>query len=144
MYLKRKADAYLKNWKQDIHKKPLIIKGARQIGKTETVLRFAEENYANVVYINFALEPKFKMITAQGYDVAGITKEISFLDPGKSFVENETLIIFDEIQDHPEIATALKSFHMDGRFDVICSGSMLGVNYKKNPLSPDREQQRRI
>ncbi|MFQ8847507.1 MAG: AAA family ATPase, partial [Clostridia bacterium] len=54
MYLKRKADAYLKNWKQDIHKKPLIIKGARQIGKTETVLRFAEENYANVVYINFA------------------------------------------------------------------------------------------
>ena len=131
MYLKRKVDAYLKNWKQDIHKKPLIIKGARQIGKTETVLRFAEENYANVVYINFALEPKFKMITAQGYDVAGIIKEISFLDPGKSFVENETLIIFDEIQDHPEIATALKSFHMDGRFDVICSGSLLGIHYRR-------------
>lgn len=131
MYLKRKVDAYLKNWKQDTHKKPLIIKGARQIGKTETVLRFAEENYANVVYINFALEPKFKMITAQGYDVAGITKEISFLDPEKSFVENETLIIFDEIQDHPEIATALKSFHMDGRFDVICSGSLLGIHYRR-------------
>lgn len=81
MYLKRKVDEYLKSWKRDAHKKPLVLKGARQIGKTESVLKFGRENYPNVVYINFALEPKYKTITEQGYDTAGIIKAISFLDP---------------------------------------------------------------
>ncbi len=78
--------------------------------------------------INFIEEPKYKIITESGYSTNEIIKSISLLDNSKKFVPNETLIFFDEIQDFPEIATALKFFCMDGRFDVICSGSMLGIN----------------
>ena len=71
------------------------------------------------------------MIIADGYKVDDIIKNISLLDPGKRFVPHETLIFLDELQDFPEIATALKFFKIDGRYDVICSGSMLGINYRK-------------
>ena len=81
--------------------------------------------------INFIEEPKYKIITESGYSTNEIIKSISLLDNSKKFVPNETLIFFDEIQDFPEIATALKFFCMDGRFDVICSGSMLGINYNR-------------
>ena len=131
MYLKRKIDAYLKEWKNNPKHMPLIIKGARQIGKTKSILNFADNEYDNVVYINFALQKKFKTIVDDGYDVESIIKNISFLDPTIKFNEPNTLIIFDEIQDYPDIATSLKSFCLDSRFDVICSGSMLGINYKK-------------
>ena len=131
MYLKRKIDTYLKEWKNSPKHMPLIIKGARQIGKTKSILNFADNEYDNVVYINFALEKKFKTIVDDGYDVESIIKNISFLDPTIKFNEPNTLIIFDEIQDYPDIATSLKSFCLDSRFDVICSGSMLGINYKK-------------
>ena len=93
-YLKRKADSFLADWKADSDRKPLMIKGARQVGKTETIRRFGENNYGNFIEINFYEE-------------------------------------FDEIQDFPEIATSLKFFAQDGRFDVICSGSLLGIHYKK-------------
>ena len=69
MYLQRKIDVYLKEWKQDEHRRPLIVKGARQIGKTESIRKFAEENYKHVVEINFVEEPKYKMITSDGYGV---------------------------------------------------------------------------
>lgn len=71
------------------------------------------------------------MITADGYKAADIIKNISRIDPSKRFIEGETLIFFDELQEFPDIATALKFFKIDGRFDVICSGSMLGLNYRK-------------
>ena len=131
MYLKRKIDSYLLDWKKDPDKKPLIVKGARQTGKTRSIQTFSVNNYNNVVYINFALEPKFKSILSDGYDVESVIRNISLIDPSKHFKENETLLIFDEIQDYPDIATTLKSFCLDKRFDVICSGSMLGINYKK-------------
>ena len=73
MYLQRKIDVYLKEWKQDEHRKPLIVKGARQIGKTESIRKFAEENYKHVVEINFVEEPKYKMITSDGYGVQYFT-----------------------------------------------------------------------
>ena len=130
MYIKRKIDDFLIEWKNSSPKKPLIIKGARQIGKTESVLHFSA-NYANFVKINFAIEKKYTTICEDGYDVESIVKNISRIDPGKKFEAGNTLILFDEIQDYPEIATSLKSFCIDGRFDVICSGSMLGINYKK-------------
>ena len=131
MYLKRKIDIFLKLWKQNDLHKPLIIKGARQIGKTESIMQFAKANYKNIVYINFALEKKFMHILEDGYDVNSIIKNISVLNPAFQFIPNETIIIFDELQEYPDIATSFKSFSIDKRFDVISSGSMLGINYKK-------------
>lgn len=131
MYLKRKIDDYLSEWAMDSNKKPLIVRGARQIGKTESILQFAYKHYESVIEINFVKDQKYKKITVDGYDVADIIKNISRIDPSKKFIPQKTLIFFDEITEFPDIATALKFFKIDGRFDVICSGSMLGVNYKK-------------
>ena len=130
-YLKRKIDTFLYEWKFDTDRNPLIVKGPRQVGKTESIKKFATENYQSVIEINFFAEPKYKGIIADGYSAADIIKNISRIDPAKQFVENKTLIFFDEIQDFPEIATSLKFFKIDGRFDVICSGSLLGVHYKR-------------
>ena len=131
MYLKRKIDEYLLEWKEKEERLPLIIKGARQIGKTESINHFANQNYGNIVSINFGLEPKYKTILSDGYAVEDIIKNISMIDTSKKFIEGDTLVIFDELQEFPDIATALKSFKIDGRFDVICSGSLLGINYRK-------------
>ncbi len=130
MYLKRKIDDFLLDWKNNENKKPLIIKGCRQIGKTESIKQFAKNNYSNVIYINFVEEPKYKLIIEDSYNVADIIKNISRIDPSKKFIPNETLIIFDELQTYPEIATSLKFFCIDKKYDVICSGSLLGINYK--------------
>lgn len=131
VYYRRKIDDYLIQWKNDPAHKPLIVKGARQIGKTESILHFARENYENVVYINFALEKKFMQILADGYDAGSVIRNISLVDPSIKFIPGRTVIIFDEIQENPDIATTLKSFRLDENYDVICSGSMLGINYKK-------------
>ena len=127
MYLRRKIDDFLISWKASDERKPLIVKGARQIGKTASVEHFAQ-NYKNFVNINFALESKYKTICEDGFDSLAIIKNISRIDPSKKFETGQTLILFDEIQDYPEIATSLKSFCMANQFDVICSGSMLGIN----------------
>lgn len=130
MYLKRKLDDFLLEWKKSADRKPLIVKGARQIGKTESIKHFAV-NYENFVNINFVLEKKYKTICEDGYTVQDVIRNISRIDSEKKFVPGKTLILFDEIQDYPEIATSLKSFCIDRQFDVICSGSMLGINYKR-------------
>ena len=130
-YLKRKIDDYLMNWKSSLDKKPLIIKGARQVGKTESIRKFAYSQYNNVIEINFVEEPIYKGIINDGYKTDDIIKNISRIDTKKQFIPRETLIFFDELQYFPEIATSLKFFKIDGRFDVICSGSLLGINYKK-------------
>ena len=131
MYLRRKIDKFLEEWKRNEDRKPLIIKGARQIGKTESIKHFAEDNYSNFIEINFVEEPKYKGIIADGYKTDDIIKNISRINTEWKFVPGETLIFFDELQEFPEIATALKFFKKDGRFDVICSGSLLGIHYKK-------------
>ena len=131
IYLKRKIDSYLINWKKDVDRKPLIVKGARQVGKTESIRRFAEENYKSVIYINFVEEPKYKLITEDGYKTDDIIRNISRMDPSKKFEAGETILVFDEIQEFPEIATSLKFLKLDDRFDVICSGSLLGIQYKR-------------
>lgn len=130
MYLRRKIDAVLKDWKEDESHLPLIVKGPRQVGKTESITRFAREAYESVVTINFVEEPRYKSILTDGYAAPDVVRNISLIDPGKRFVSGSTLIFFDEVQDFPDIATTLKFFKADGRFDVICSGSMLGVNYR--------------
>jgi len=131
MYLKRKIDAYLKNWKNSEDRKPLIVKGPRQIGKTESIKKFAEGNYKSFIEINFVTSEKYKKITSDGYSAESVIKNISLIDPSHKFIPGETLIFFDEVQEYPEIATSLKFFSIDGRFDVICSGSLLGINYKR-------------
>lgn len=130
-YLRRKADAFLTEWKKNPDRYPLIVKGARQVGKTETIRKFAKENYKNVIEINFITEPAFKAIIEEGFSAESITKLISRIDPLKHFESGETLLFFDEIQDFPEIATALKFFKEDGKYDIICSGSLLGVQYQR-------------
>lgn len=129
--LRRKIDDFLMKWKSANDRKPLIVKGARQIGKTFSINAFARSNYQNVVSINFILEKKYQRIFDDGYDVDSIVKNISFFNPSFKFVPGQTLIFFDEIQACPDCATSLKSFQIDGRFDVICSGSLMGINYQE-------------
>ena len=129
--LKRKIDAFLSEWKNSADRLPLIVKGARQVGKTKSIEIFAKANYKHVIEINFVLQKQYKGIFDDGFDVDRIIKNISLIDPSKEFVPNETLIFFDEIQDCINCATSLKSFKLDGRYDVICSGSMMGINYNE-------------
>ena len=129
MRLKRKVDNFLLSWKNDKTHLPLIIKGARQIGKTDAIEHFAKNNYKSVVEINFVLQKQFKSIFDDGFEVDTIIKNISFINPNFEFIPGETLLFFDEIQDCINCATSLKSFRIDGRYDVICSGSLMGINY---------------
>ena len=131
MRLRRKVDDYLVKWKNSDNKMPLIIKGARQIGKTESIRNFALNNYKSFIEINFALENKYDDIFDDGYKVEDIVKNISFKNNDFEFIENDTLIFFDELQECSKCATCLKSFREDGRYDVICSGSLMGINYKE-------------
>ena len=130
-YLKRKIDKFLDEWLISDKKKPLIIKGARQIGKTKTIEEFAKRNNLSLVEINFVLNPEFRDIFDNGYKVDKILENISFKNPSLEFIPGKTLIFFDEIQKCINAATSLKSFKIDGRFDVICSGSLMGLSYKE-------------
>ena len=125
--LKRKIETYLADWKQSKDRKPLVIKGIRQCGKTYIVQKFARENYDSVVYMNFILEPDKKSAFTGNIDVDTIILNLSALIQDSRFIEGKTCIILDEIQECKEARTALKSFHIDGRFDVIATGSLLGV-----------------
>ncbi len=131
IFLKRKFMSVLEAWIGRADRRPLIVKGARQVGKTACIRRFSEGRFASVVEINFALRPEFKVITQDGYGVDSIVRNLSLVDPSLRFVKGSTLIFFDEIQDFPEIATAFKSFAEDGRYDVISSGSLLGIQFRR-------------
>lgn len=131
--LRRKIETFLTEWRKTEGRKPLVIKGIRQCGKTYIVQKFARENYASVVYMNFILEPDKKSAFTGNIDVDTIILNLSALIQGSRFIEGKTCIILDEIQECKEARTALKSFHIDGRFDIIATGSLLGVKgYGKN------------
>lgn len=129
--LKRKIDKYLTDWKNKPDRKPLIIKGARQIGKTRSVEWFAGQNYASVIEINFIEQKKYREIFNDGFEVDAIVKNISLLNPELKFIPGNTIFFFDELQACPNCATSLKFFKLDGRFDVICSGSLMGISYNE-------------
>ena len=129
--LRRKIEDILLEWKGKEDKKPLIVKGARQVGKTESIRLFGKRNYKSVVEINLALQRKFHTIFNNGYEVDDIIRNISFIDPTMKLIPHDTLIFFDELQDYPDCATSLKAFKIDGRYDVICSGSLMGINYNR-------------
>lgn len=129
--LRRKIDEFLKEWKSNPNKSPLIVRGARQIGKTESIRQFARTEYKHFVEINFVLQKQYRDIFDEGYEVEAIVQNLSFKNPDFQFEPYETLIFFDELQACPDCATSLKSFKLDGRYDVICSGSLMGISYRE-------------
>lgn len=135
--LKRKIEQKLTDWKNTENRKPLIIKGCRQCGKTFSVLDFAKKNYKHVVYLNFFENPNYVSVFAGSLEVDTIVMLLSALLGSEAIFESgETVLILDEIQECPEARTALKFFRIDGRYDVIGTGSLLGVKgYGKEPKS---------
>ncbi len=129
--LKRKIDDFLLQWKNTPEHLPLIVKGARQIGKTASIEQFAKNNYKSVVEINFVLQKQYRGIFDDGFEVDKIIRNISLINPEFEFIPHETLLFFDELQACVNCATSLKAFRLDGRYDVICSGSLMGINYNE-------------
>ena len=125
--LKRRIEDTLVQWKNTVGHKPLVIMGIRQCGKTFIAQHFAEENYKSVVYINFIKQPERISAFVGSKAVDDILLNLSAQIKGVTFIPGDTCFIFDEIQDCPEARTALKFFKEDGRFDVIATGSLLGV-----------------
>jgi len=128
--LKRKIMDVLVKWKDEKGKGCLLLKGARQVGKTFIIREFAKQNYKNIVEINFATEPKFKEAFEGSLKMDEIIRGITLRDESMMFVPGETLLFLDEIQECGNARTALKPIAEDGRFDCIASGSMLGIAYK--------------
>ncbi|MCR5188238.1 MAG: ATP-binding protein [Treponema sp.] len=133
---KRKILSEFEAWKKsDGRKKALVVKGLRQIGKTFSVREFARDNYENVVYVNFKENESAKKIFDDDLNVNRIIIDLSALIPGSHFIAGKTVIIFDEIQECANARSSIKPFCEDGRFDIIATGSMLGIkgyNKKKS------------
>lgn len=144
--LKRKIENELLDWKNTDNKKPLIIKGCRQCGKTFIVKEFAKKKYENVIYINFIESPEYASVFEGSLEVDNLVMLLSALVGDKAkLVPYKTVIIFDEIQDCPEARTSLKFFKEDGRYDIIGTGSLLGVKgYGKTPRSIPVGSEKRI
>jgi predicted AAA+ superfamily ATPase len=134
--LKRKIADELVRWKNNPDRLCLLVKGARQVGKTYSIDLFARENYRHYIEINFDANPAYLAIFDGDLDVETLIKQISLRVPNAELVRGETLIFLDEIQNCPRARTALKFLAKDRRFDVIASGSMLGINYKDVPSYP--------
>ena len=135
--LKRKIEQRLQEWKRSSNRKPLLIKGCRQCGKTYSVLDFAKKNYKHVVYLNFFENPDYCSVFEGSLEIDNITMLLSALLGSEAVFEpGKTILVLDEIQECPDARTALKFFHLDGRYDVIGTGSLLGVRgYGKEPKS---------
>lgn len=125
---RRKIEDILKKWKENANRKPIVIKGCRQCGKTSSVIEFAHKNYENVIYMDFHQHKEYTSFFEGSLDINTITMNISSAIKGVKFVPHKTCIIFDEIQDCPRARASLKFFKLDGRFDILCTGSLLGVN----------------
>ena len=138
--LRRKIDDILLEWKESEDRKPLVIKGCRQCGKTSSVVAFAKKHYPHVVYLDFHEHREYKAFFAGALDVDTITFNMTLNLPNSRFVEGKTVLIFDEIQDCPSARSSLKYFKLDGRYDVICTGSLLGVNGYKTAEELEEEQ----
>ena len=128
--LKRKFTDILLNWKNNKSKECLLVKGARQIGKTFIIEDFGKRYYKSYIYINFFKNPEAKEIFSGSLEPDEIYKKISIYIKNVKFIENDTLIFLDEIQECPQARTALKFLALDDKYDIIASGSLLGINYK--------------
>jgi hypothetical protein len=135
--LRRKFYDSLVQWKAAKHQECLLVKGARQVGKTFIVEKFGREQYESFIEINFILEPDACSIFEGSLTAEDLYRKISAYDATRRMVPGRTLIFLDEIQECANARTALKSFALDGRYDVIASGSLLGIKYK-NKKTRDR------
>ncbi len=125
--MKRKIEQTLEQWKADARRKPIVLKGCRQCGKTYSVMNFARKHYRTVFYVNFMDEPDMKRAFSGSMSVDQITMRLTAAKPSVSLIPHESCIVLDELQECPRARMALKSFAMDGRYDVLCTGSLLGI-----------------
>lgn len=137
---KRKIESLLLEWKEQPKRKPLIIKGVRQCGKTSSVLAFAKANYKHVVYLDFRAYPDYKQFFYPNLDINAIVMRITATIPNIVIEPHKTCFVFDEIQDCPIARSSLKYFSLDGRYDVLCTGSLLGVNGYKTKEEQEEER----
>ena len=133
--LKRKIETSLIKWKKEDGKKCLMIRGARQVGKTFIVERFGE-TYPSFVEVNFLKNPAYRLIFSGDLDIDTLLLNFSVYMPAAQFIPGKTLLFLDEIQECPEAVTSLKFWAQDGRFDVVVSGSMLGIDYLRPQSYP--------
>lgn len=137
---KRKIECQLESWLEDSAHKPIIIKGVRQCGKTSSVKDFAKKHFKNVVYLDFREHPEYKKFFIPNLDVDSIIMRITAAMPDAEIEPCNTCFIFDEVQDCPRARGALKYFHLDGRYEVMCTGSLLGVNGYKTKEEQEEEE----
>ena len=140
---RRKIYDRLVQWKATKHHECLLVKGARQIGKTFIVEKFGREQYESFIEFNFILDPDACSIFDGSLKAEDLYRKISAYDATRRLLPGRTLIFLDEIQECANARTALKSFALDGRYDVIASGSLLGIKYK-NKKSRDRHEPKSI
>ena len=141
--LKRKFYDQLLKWKQSKHQECLLVKGARQIGKTFIIEKFGREQYDSFIEFNFVLDSEACAIFDGSLKAEDLYRKISAYDATRRLLPGRTLIFLDEIQECPNARTALKSFALDGRYDVVASGSLLGIKYK-NRKSRERHEPKSI
>ena len=141
---KRKIESVLHQWKKQKDHKPLVIKGCRQCGKTSSVIDFARKNYEQVIYLDFHEQKSLQSLFSDSLQTDYLTVAISAAIPGAKFIPGNTCLIFDEIQDCPRARASLKFFKLDGRYDVICTGSLLGVSGYRSPDEDKEEETKRF
>ncbi len=141
---KRKIESVLQSWFEDASHKPLVVKGVRQCGKTSSVVDFARRHFKNVVYLDFREHPDYKIFFTPNLEVDAIIMRITAAMPTIEVEAGETCFVFDEIQDCPRARGSLKYFHLDGRYEVMCTGSLLGVNGYKTPEEKLEEEEASI
>ena len=131
----RKITEYLKQWKVDPHRKPLILQGARQVGKTYSILEFGRTQYEDVAYFNFESNPKLAETFAESISPSYLLPILSHI-AGKTIVKEKTLVIFDEVQLCERALTSLKYFYEDApEYHIIVAGSLLGVAVNRAQFS---------
>lgn len=139
--LKRKVYNQLLNWKATHHKECLLVKGARQIGKTYIIDCFGRANYKSYLYLNFVHNPDERDLFAGSLDADELLKAMTAKFRSFTVIPGDTLIFLDEIQNCPRARTAFKTFAQDGRVDVIASGSLLGLTYLNDGLNEERQHE---
>ena len=139
--LRRKIENVLKSWLDDPSHKPLVVKGVRQCGKTSSIVDFAHKHFKHVVYLDFREHPDYKKFFTPNLEVDAIIMRITAAMPSVEIEAGETCFVFDEIQDCPKARGSLKYFYLDGRYEVMCTGSLLGVNgYKTQEEKKEEEE----
>lgn len=136
MRLRRKTTDYLREWKASHGRECLMVNGARQVGKSYVIEEFGSTEYQSLVTLDFVKHPEYAQVFEGSLDAADIYSRITLLVPGARLVPGGTLIFLDEIQECPQARAALKYLAIDGSFDVIASGSLLGIRFRELKDAP--------